>query len=148
MTIKPKVIVIDGMGGGIGKSVVAKLSTLNIMLTALGTNPYATEQMLLAGAHEGHTTTAETTAVNHIQTADVIVGAVGILIPNSMQGEFTPTIVNAICQSGATKILIPMNRCKIKVATDEKPLSYHINQAIQLAVAEIEAFAAFQSTKK
>lgn len=118
------------MGGGIGKAVISQLSELDIHLVALGTNSYATKKMLDAGAHEGYT--GQVHILNYISRASIIIGAMGILIPNSMDGEFTEQIVSAICTSSGVKILIPMNRCNIKVATENHPLSYHINQAVQL----------------
>ncbi|MFI3227946.1 MAG: DUF3842 family protein [Clostridia bacterium] len=132
----PLIVVIDGMGGGIGKSVVEKLCNEKIRLVALGTNSYATNQMLNAGAHEGYT--GQENIISYIEKADVIIGVIGILIPDGMKGEFSADIVLSICKSSAVKILIPMNRCGIKVATHEKSLSHHIDDAIDLAREEIE----------
>ncbi|WP_409969485.1 DUF3842 family protein [Bengtsoniella intestinalis] len=135
---KPLVVVIDGMGGGIGKSIVEGLHDQPIRLVALGTNPTATAHMVCAGAHEGYT--GEETIVSYVTQADIIIGAMGILIPNGLLGEFSTSLVTSICQSPAIKILVPMNKCGIKVAFEKKALSYHIDHAILLAKEEIANF--------
>lgn len=133
---QPHIVVIDGMGGGIGKSIVENLRTLPIRLVALGTNPLATERMMAAGAHEGYT--GEDAIIAHLQQADIIIGVMGILIPDGLLGEFSTNLVTSICQSKATKILVPMNKCGIKVAAEQRTLAYHIDQAIALAKTEIK----------
>lgn len=135
---KPLIVVIDGMGGGIGKNIVENLCFENVNLIALGTNSFATEKMLLAGAHEG--LTGEKNIISYVKKADIIIGVIGILIPNGMNGEFSSEIVLSICKSEAIKILIPMNKCGIKIASVEKTLSNHINDAVNLAKIEIKNF--------
>ena len=43
--------------------------------------------------------------------ADVIVGPIGIVIADAMFGEITPRMANAVAQSSAKRILIPINHC-------------------------------------
>ena len=43
--------------------------------------------------------------------ADVIIGPVGIVIADSMLGEITPAMAQAVGQSRAKRILIPVNLC-------------------------------------
>jgi len=82
-----KVVVIDGMGGGIGAQVVARLRDVvkqPHLLIALGTNAAATGAMVKAGAELG--ATGENAIRFNCASADVIVGPVGIVIPNSLLG--------------------------------------------------------------
>lgn len=134
---EPKIVVIDGRGGGIGRTLVEKLrSSLpcgNII--AIGTNPTATEVMMKAGATSSYT--GEASIKELTKSADLIMGVMGILIPNGLMGELTPDMVMAITESKAMKVLVPMNRCGIKVPVDDKPLSTHIEAAIQLAKEEL-----------
>ncbi|MFI3114795.1 MAG: DUF3842 family protein [Clostridia bacterium] len=133
---KTLVVVIDGMGGGIGKSIVGNLHNENIRLVALGTNDVATNNMLKAGAHEGYT--GEENIVEYVKKADLIIGVMGILIPNSLLGEFSTEIVTSIFKSTAVKVLVPMNKCGIKIACEENILSYHIDYAIKISKDEIK----------
>lgn len=135
---KPKIVVIDGRGGGMGKIIVEKLREAipEAHVIAIGTNPFATQVMSKAGA------TASYTGEDHIKyfakEANLIMGVMGILIPNGLMGELTPGMVLAITESKAIKVLVPMNRCGIKVAVEEKPLGVHIDEAVNLAKKELE----------
>jgi hypothetical protein len=85
------VLVVDGQGGGIGKSVIMELRTAagaGLEIIAVGTNSYATAAMLKAGADIG--ATGENPVIYNAGRADVIVGPFGIILPNAMNGEITP----------------------------------------------------------
>ena len=43
--------------------------------------------------------------------ADVIIGPVGIVIADALLGEITPAMAQAVAQSRAKRILIPVNHC-------------------------------------
>lgn len=136
---EPRVIVIDGRGGGIGKTLVEKLRKIMpcANIVAIGTNPYATNVMSQAGATNAYT--GEASIKVQVKDADLIMGVMGILIPHGLQGELTPEMVLAITECSAMKVLVPMNRCGIKVPVGDKPLSSHIDAAISLAMDELEA---------
>ncbi|MBS6644763.1 MAG: DUF3842 family protein [Clostridiaceae bacterium] len=106
-----KIIVIDGQGGKMGKSIIEQLkkSHPDLELIAIGTNSIATAAMLKAGADYG--ATGENPAIVNSQDADVIIGPIGIVIANSLLGEITPAMAVSIGSSHAHKILIPVNRC-------------------------------------
>lgn len=106
-----KVLVIDAQGGGLGKQIIAALKEQcrDIHITAVGTNSAATQGMLKAGADEG--ATGENSVVVCAQCADYIIGPVGIVIADSMLGEITPKMAQAVGSSPAKKLLIPMNQC-------------------------------------
>lgn len=127
-----RIAVIDGQGGGIGKAIVEKIREKfgnKIEILALGTNALATALMLKAGANEG--ASGENAIVINVNKVDIIVGSIGIIASNSMLGELTGNMANAISQSNAKKILIPLNRCNIFVAgIKNEPLPICIDNAI------------------
>lgn len=113
------ITVIDGQGGGIGKSIVSKLRKQiekdnGITICALGTNSSATNSMLKAGADIG--ATGENAIVRTAYKSDLILGPIAIIAANSMLGELTPEMALAISSCPARKILIPLNRCNITIA--------------------------------
>lgn len=129
-----RIAVIDGQGGGIGKSIVEKLRKElpeEVEIIALGTNSLATSFMLKAGANEG--ATGENAIVVSAGKVDVIIGTVGIIAANSMLGELTPLMAKAIAESPARKILLPLNRCNIEIVGVDKnePLPHLIDKAVQ-----------------
>ncbi len=132
-----KVVVIDGRGGGMGKSIVERLRAIlpQANIIAVGTNPFAMQVMQKAGATSSYT--GEENVIKFAEEADLIIGVMGILIPNGLKGELTPKMVLAITASEAVKVLVPMNRCGIKVAVEEKTLSVHIDEAVELAKQEL-----------
>ena len=111
-----KILVIDGQGGSLGaqliKTILAKLP--DVSLIAVGTNAMATSAMLKAGADNA--ATGENPVVVACRTADVIIGPVGIVVADSLNGEITPKMALAVGQANAARILIPMNKCDILVA--------------------------------
>jgi len=129
-----RIAVIDGQGGGIGKAIVEKLRRelpQEVQIIALGTNASATMIMLKAGANEG--ASGENAIVVNAAKVDIIVGAIGIIVANAMMGELTPKMSEAIANSSAMKVLIPLNRCNIEVAgVKNEPLPYRIESAIEI----------------
>ena len=133
------IAVVDGQGGGIGKAIVAKLKNEvpGVHIRALGTNSAATNSMLKAGAQDG--ATGENAIVHNVQKADVIMGVLAILMPNSLLGELTPKMAEAIGDSSARKILIPIDRCNIRIAFAE---NYTIQQFIDNSVELVKRYVA------
>ena len=132
-----KLIVIDGQGGKMGHAVIVQLkkSHPELEITAIGTNSIATSSMLKAGADAG--ATGENPVVVASRSADIIIGPIGIVSPNSLLGEITPAMAVAVGQSGAKKGLIPVNKCNnIVVGTEGKSTSDLISEAI-LKIKEI-----------
>lgn len=129
-----RIAVIDGQGGGIGKSLVEKLRKElpeDVEIIALGTNSLATSFMLKAGANEG--ATGENAIVFNAGKVDIIMGAIGIVAANSMLGELTPIMAKAIAEGSAKKILLPLNRCNIEIVGVDKsePMPHLIDKAVQ-----------------
>ncbi len=111
-----KIAVIDGMGGGIGSQAIERLKSLNsndIEIIALGTNSQATSNMLKSGAQEG--ATGENAITWMCQKVDIIIGPLAIIAANSMMGEISPKMSEAIASSPAKKLLLPVSKCNIEV---------------------------------
>ena len=123
-----KIVVIDGQGGRMGKTVVEQLKNTypDLPLTAIGTNSIATSAMLKAGADLG--ATGENPVITACRDADLIIGPLGIVIADSLLGEITPAMSSAIGSSRAHKILIPVSQhCHHPVVgCGDMPLSVYI----------------------
>jgi hypothetical protein len=131
-----KVLVIDGQGGGMGKSLVAALKQRKpeLTVTALGTNATATSAMLRAGADAG--ATGENAICYQCSKADVIVGVIGILHANALLGEISPAIAAAVSMSEAQKVLLPLDRCGLRVVgVPKQPMEDLIAEAAEAVIA-------------
>ncbi len=130
-----KIIVIDGQGGKIGTIIVRQLkqSLPELKIMAIGTNSIATASMLKAGAELG--ATGENPVVVNCGDADIIIGPLGIVLANSFLGEVTPAMAQAVAQSPAQKILIPVNKCRARVA-GVRELS--LGEYIQMAIDQVK----------
>ena len=106
-----KVTIIDGQGGKMGSAIIEQLKKTHpgLELYAIGTNSIATAAMMKAGASFG--ATGENPAIINARDSDLIIGPIGIVLANSLLGEITPAIAEAVASSKAQKILIPVNRC-------------------------------------
>lgn len=131
-----KIIIIDGQGGRIGKSIVEQLKKVlpNQPLIAIGTNSTATSAMLKAGADLA--ATGENPVLVNSRDADIIIGPLGIVIANSLLGEITPAMAEAVGSSKALQILLPVNRCNhYVVGTEELTLTDAIRQVCQKVIS-------------
>ena len=143
-----KIAIIDGQGGGIGKHITMKLRSFlgeEYEIIGLGTNAVATMAMLKAGADTVKVgigpgsicttrvvATGESAIVYMASKVDVIVGSVSILSANSMCGEMTPRMVEAIGSSDAKKILLPVNRNQIEiVGVLREPVPHQIDRLVE-----------------
>lgn len=127
-----KVLVIDGQGGGLGRQLVSALAAAcpEAELTAVGTNSLAANAMLKAGASRA--ATGENAVAVNCRRADVIVGPIGIVIADALLGEITPTMAAAVCQSGAKRVLVPINHCEnYVVGVPDQPVSQLVTAAAQ-----------------
>ncbi len=127
-----KVLVIDGQGGGLGRQLVSALAAAcpEAELTAVGTNSLAANAMLKAGASRA--ATGENAVVVNCRRADIIVGPIGIVIADALLGEITPAMAAAVCQSGARRVLVPINHCEnYVVGVPDQPVSQLVAAAAQ-----------------
>lgn len=133
------VLVIDGQGGGLGRQLVAAIAAAcpEAELTAVGTNSLAANAMLKAGT--ARAATGENAVVVNCRHADVIVGPIGIVIADALLGEITPAMAAAVCQSGAKRVLVPINHCEnYVVGVPEQPVSQLVSAAAQKVKALCE----------
>ncbi len=135
-----KIAVVDGQGGGIGKSIIERLrkelsaeQAAKVTIIALGTNALATGAMLKAGADEG--ATGENAIVRTVEAVDIVLGPLGIVLANSILGELTPNMASAIASCKAHKLLIPMTRCGVEIVGAKiDPLPRQIDALAEKAI--------------
>lgn len=113
MTRKDKktVLVIDGQGGKLGRQIITSIreSLDQVHIIAVGTNAMATSNMIKAKVDIA--VTGENAVIHNCKIADIIVGPIGIVIADSLHGEITPAMAQAVGQSMASRVLIPINKC-------------------------------------
>ncbi|MCI8355909.1 MAG: DUF3842 family protein [Lachnospiraceae bacterium] len=128
------ILIIDAQGGGIGKQLVTAVreNMPDAVITAVGTNAAATSAMLKAGA--ARAATGENAVIVNSTKADVIIGPIGIVIADSMLGEITSDMANAVARSNAKRILIPVSHCDNIVAGVG---DLNTGKLIQAAVCEL-----------
>ncbi len=128
-----EILVIDGQGGGIGRSIVEtiKKELKDTYVLAVGTNSAATNSMKKAGADA--VATGENAIIYNATQFDIIVGPIGIVFGNSMFGEISPKMAEAISNSSAKKYLIPIQQCSgIVLGVENKSIQEYINEFIKL----------------
>ena len=126
------ILVIDGMGGGIGKAIIEQIKAdlPGVEIIAVGTNSTATAAMIKAGASYG--ATGENAVVYNCAKADFIVGVIGIVLANSLHGEISPKMAEAVSSSPAHKILLPIDKCNVTVlGVAEKPIQSYISEIVK-----------------
>jgi hypothetical protein len=131
---KTKIVVIDGMGGGIGAEIIARLKPLceggAFEIIALGANSTATERMLRAGAQRG--ATGENAICVSSSLGDYILGPIGIVIADSMMGEITAAMARAVLAAKGKRILLPLQNEHFCIAGYEPvPLGKQLDEAIR-----------------
>ena len=134
------VVVVDGQGGGMGRGLVESIKKKwpKLHVRAVGTNSLATSAMLRAGADDG--ATGENAVVFNARQADLLLGPIGILTPNGLLGEVSPAMAGAVGASEAVKILLPSQRCSIRLAAgDPQPLQFYLDQALRVLEEELAA---------
>ena len=102
-----KLVVIDGLGGGLGAQIISSIEKVlndSVEIIALGSNSAATARMINQGADRG--ATGENAIKFTVKKADIIIGPIGIIVPNSMSGEITPAMAEAVASVTAKKYLI------------------------------------------
>ncbi|MBO7668852.1 MAG: DUF3842 family protein [Firmicutes bacterium] len=126
------VAVIDGQGGRLGRMLVEGIIAAGIdcRITAVGTNSIATAAMLKAGAQAG--ATGENPVLVASRDADVIIGPLGLLVADSLLGEITPAMAQAVGRSQAVKLLLPVNMCNNRVVgVGDHSFAELVNSAIR-----------------
>ncbi len=139
--MEPKITigVIDGQGGGIGSVIIKKIKEVyeeNVEIIALGTNAIATAQMMKAGANKG--ATGENAIMVTVPGLNIIAGPIAIVLANSMLGELTSKMAEAIAASPAWKLLLPLTQEKvIVVGASREPLPHLVETLVCEKLSEI-----------
>ena len=126
-----RILVVDGQGGGVGRQLVAQIKQAfpDMQLMAVGTNTIATSAMLKGGADNA--ATGENAVLVAARKAEIIVGPLGIVVADSLGGEISPAMANAVAQSNAKRILIPFKQCdNVIVGVSDYTLGHLIQQAV------------------
>ena len=126
-----KILLIDGQGGKLGKelaeNIIKRFSDVEII--GVGTNSIATSAIIKAGVSQ--VATGENPVIFNSARCDVIIGPIGLIAANSLLGEITPAMANAVASSKAVKILVPTNRCNNLIAgVTNTNLSFLIEDAM------------------
>ena len=127
-----RICVIDGQGGGIGSVIIKRLKEEfgeSVEVLALGTNGIATAQMMKARANRG--ASGENAIRRTVATADVVIGPLSIVLANSMMGELTPGMAEAVASSAARKILLPLTQERVElVGLSGQPLPHLVEEIV------------------
>ena len=127
-----KILVVDGQGGGVGRQLAVQIKQAfpDVQLMAVGTNTIATSAMLKGGVDNA--ATGENAVLVGARKADVIIGPLGIVVADSLGGEITPAMANAVAQSDAKRILLPFKHCdNVIVGVSDFTLGSLIQQAVE-----------------
>jgi hypothetical protein len=138
--VKTTIVIVDGMGGGIGVQLITRLKELwskeeygrgERELVALGANAVAAERMVKAGADRG--ASGENAVLVSISQGDYIMGPVGIVVGNSMMGEISPAMAQAVLAAPGERILLPLQQEHFFIAgLEQMPLARMIDRAVDL----------------
>jgi hypothetical protein len=141
--VKTTIVIVDGMGGGIGVQLITRLKEVwpkdrdNTEIVALGTNAVATERMVKAGADRG--ASGENALRVSVGMGDYILGPVGIVIGNSMMGEISPAMAQAVLDAPGERILLPLQQEHFHIAGIEfLPLARLIDRAVEILKEQIK----------
>ena len=110
--ISKKNILIVGLGL-MGGSYARGLKRLGYRLEAIDARQSSIDYAVNAGIIDRGYAYPDETA---IRKADVIIGPVGMVIADSMLGEITPAMAQAVAQADAVRIMIPFNSCDNYIA--------------------------------
>ena len=127
-----KILVIDGQGGRLGSRLLESIRKTcpEAEILAVGTNSLATQCMLGTNC-ANQLATGKNAVIVACRTADIIVGPIGIAMADSMMGEISPAMANAVASANAYRILIPMNLCNTYIAGVIKGSSAILDDAIE-----------------
>ena len=134
--MKIRIVVIDGMGGGIGAALIPRLKEIaasagmeDMEIIALGANASATERMIKAGANRG--ASGENAVKVSVSLGDFIVGPIGIVIANSLMGEISAGMAEAVLNAPGERVLLPLQNEHFHIAGFEgAPLAKLIDDAV------------------
>jgi hypothetical protein len=144
--LKHSIVIVDGMGGGIGVQLISRIREVwqrenrdrgELEILALGANAVAAERMVKAGADRG--ASGENAVRFSVSQGDYILGPVGIVVGNSMMGEISPAMAQAILDAPGERILLPLQQEHFYIAgLEQMPLARMIDKAVDLLKEHIK----------
>ncbi len=130
------ICVVDGQGGKIGSIIIGRLKERfkeRVEVIALGTNSTATSAMMKARANRG--ASGENAIVRTLPRAHIVIGTINVLMADSMLGEFTSRMAQAVADSPGMKLILPVTQDRVAVI-GRSELS--IPQMIEFLMDEVE----------
>lgn len=88
-----KIAVIDAQGAGLEQTIIKKIRKeidLDIYIIALGTNTFATSNMVRSGANVGISGEESICSFCRTNKIDSIIGPIGIICSGAINGEVAP----------------------------------------------------------
>jgi hypothetical protein len=144
--LKTTIVIIDGMGGGVGVQLITRFKELwlkenrdreGMEIIALGANAVAAERMVKAGADRG--ASGENAVCFSVSQGDFILGPLGIVVGNSMMGEISPAMAQAILNAPGERIFLPLQQEHFYIAgLEQTPLARMIDRAADLLMEHIK----------
>jgi hypothetical protein len=136
--MKRTIVIVDGMGGGIGAQLIGKIRELvdrerpgEWDIIALGTNSAATERMVKAGANRG--ATGENALKRSVGQGEFILGPIGIVLANSLMGEISSAMAEAVLDAPGLRILVPIQQDHFVLAGfDPLSLGKMVEKAVEI----------------
>jgi len=139
--MKITLVIVDGLGGGMGAQLVARARQefgQDIQIIALGTNSAATERMLKAGADRG--ASGENAIRVSVGLGDFILGPIGMAIPNSLLGEISPSMAQAVMEAPGERVLIPVAQQHFTlIGMESRPVGRLVEEAVAYVASRIRA---------
>ncbi|GCD09314.1 DUF3842 family protein [Clostridium tagluense] len=108
-----KIAVLDAQGAGLGQTIIKKIRkeiSLDVYITALGTNAIATSNMVRAGANVGISGENAICSFCMTNKIDSVIGPIGMICSGGINGEITPVIAKSIFNMDCTKYIIPLQK--------------------------------------
>lgn len=108
-----RIAVLDAQGAGIGQTIIKRIRMeLNdgVYIIALGTNTFASSNMVRAGANVGISGERAICSFCRKSSIDCIIGPIGIICSGGLKGEITPMISAAILNAEYDKYILPLQK--------------------------------------
>lgn len=132
-----KIAVIDAQGAGLGQAIIKKIrkENLDVYIVALGTNTFATSNMIRVGANIGISGEKEICCFCRLNEVDSIIGPIGMICSGGIKGEVTPMISKTIFNMDCIKYIIPLQKHGIYIPGTR---SLQIKEIIEEIVLDIK----------
>ena len=106
-----KIAIIDAQGAGLGQTIIKRIRKdigQDVYIIALGTNPFATSNMIKAGANIGISGESEICSFCKNNEIDSLIGPIGIICAGGINGEITASISQSVFNMDCIKYIIPL----------------------------------------